>query len=273
MSEPQINGDTTNRTTIPLNLLAHNSSSQDNLSSANNTTFASHEAKVETNVLAQVTQTSDNLPSNVCELLENRKVENTTEKAQNIQTVNRMTILIDVFTITTLAYIALSVITSQLFIIGIATSVLFLTISTIRSVKAKMDINDIGIQNISIDMFLSAIKNNMPTTDISPEQNTKLLDLLNNAVNSAPFIDRLKLSDQLCDYNIHKKTNQTMSSSYASEPALKESFKTFTNHLFDNTDLTNYLHELNFNVTNLKQSAHNYIDNTTIDDISKTFAG
>jgi phosphoribosyl-dephospho-CoA transferase len=202
-------------------------------------------------------------------ILSSRKVRNATQQKSFAQTYKRNKIIIATFLTAIVGCIIASAIISPLFAIGIVASILLIAIIAVQNSIASSMNYDCGLANMAADALLAGIKNNTPPDHMQLEDQTNLLCALDRAVTS---FDSKKLIARMTKYN-KSKNNKKNPSTLADEKLLQEQLKKFTDHVFNDDNVLHHLRIKRFNPENVKNSIDNYMNNTSIDQLSKTILG
>jgi hypothetical protein len=123
-------------------------------------------------------------------------------------------------------------------------------------------------------MLLTGIKNNINSDKLlTPPQSAKLISILNDIIpiyliNEEDFIISIR------KYNDTKNDTNLLSQQRAEFSLLKDDINHFSNLVFNDTQLIDYLHELDVNIEQTQLDIQNYnLNSFTLDDASKIILG
>jgi hypothetical protein len=225
--------------------------------------------KVDTadNISNKFEQNEHNSLDDTSKLLQQRKVDNTTRRENILQLLKKNKTMAAIYFFLLVIFTIGSVVGTPLLAIGVALNAILLALIIAYSTAKVLDYNNIALQNMGIEILLAVLKDNIPTTHISPEDNTKLVSILENTISSISSLTVIDIIIQC------KKLKNTKNGSFplaTEESPLKARLEEFSNNIFNNPDLTEHLHKLGFNVKAVKKGAYSYIENVTIDQINNT---
>jgi hypothetical protein len=239
--------------------------------STNNSTFSGLGVATKEGSSEQTNQSSENSLNSTCKSLEERKIQNIERQQNNLRVMKRISVICSILMLSIIAnIISATLVASPLFTIGIAVSLLLIILSAARGMQLRSNNNLIGLQNMTINVLLHVLKENQLANDISPDNNTDLSSLLNNAIHSSPTKALTNMIIRMSNYDLFENNEMMLKLTDSSKDSVQKELKDFITNVFSNPELTNHLRKLNFNVETLQQSAQNYILDKSINELYAT---
>ena len=230
-------------------------------------TFQNRKVDVANNNSKQTNQSSDNSLNSTCKPLEDRKIQNIIQQKNNLRVLKIMYYTFLTLILSILVNVSLAAY-FPLFTIGIVVSILLIIPLVYKYTQFCCTTNLIGLQNMTINVLLDVLKDNPLANDISPDNNTDLSSLLNNAINSLPVHHLKYMIGLMLDYIIFKDSE--VMAHRISERSVRLELEDFIEDIFNNAELTDHLRKLNLDVEALQQSAQNYIHYKPISELCAT---
>jgi hypothetical protein len=237
------------------------------------TNFGTFQASLEESTLNKIDET---IPKaiNTYQALEYWKFKRSDIQDRLIKVHNKNNKILLGFRLVIAALIIASAVVSPWFAIGLALSFISVLLLQARSSLVLMNHDKIGIQNMHIHMLLTGIKNNINSDKLlTPPQSAKLISILNDIIpiyliNEEDFIISIR------KYNDTKNDTNLLSQQRAEFSLLKDDINHFSNLVFNDTQLIDYLHELDVNIEQTQLDIQNYnLDSFTLDDASEIILG
>jgi ABC-type multidrug transport system fused ATPase/permease subunit len=235
-----------------------------NITDNKDQTFENYKVDKTENTSKQLDQNRYDAVEDTYKLLQERKAEVTNIKEASEDTLLNLSLftMIGCPIIIWLLITAL-ILVSPFFAIGVTLAVIATVILFKKSITYMDKIKDYHIEKMCIDILLEGLKDKIPTNNISAENNTELFNSLEKAVNSAYWIGGdLIYYAKLCKSDYSDQNTE-------SKQVLRNKVNNFIGFIFGNTELTDNLYKLGFDVGDVQNSIYKYIENLTIDQLYK----